>query len=91
MARIFYHTATGEIHGVHPGAFRGSLPADVDFIDVTEAADKIVWPDARGENYNKVAGGVLVPAGQLVATIGRPVVRAATNWSKAPMANMISV
>lgn len=60
MARIFYHTATGDIYGVHSGAFTGSLPADVDFIDVAESPDLIAWPDSRGERYCKVQGGVLV-------------------------------
>ena len=59
MARIFYHTATGIIHGVHPGPFPGSLPNGVDFIDVPEAPDQILWPDARGERYNKVDSGAL--------------------------------
>ena len=62
MARIFYITATGRIYGVHPGAFTGSLPPGIDFIDVVETPDKIAWPDARGENYNKVQSGALETA-----------------------------
>ncbi len=63
MARIFYYTATGEIHGVHPGPFSGVLPDGIDFIDVTESPDKIVWLDARGEKFARVQGGVLVAFG----------------------------
>lgn len=65
MARIFYFTATGEIYGVHAGAFAGTLPAGIDFIDVAETPDQIVWPvnvfDRSGEHYALVLGGVLVP------------------------------
>lgn len=65
MARIFYHTAIGNIHGVHPGAFSGSLPTGVVFIDVPEAPDQILWPvnasGKSGEEFAHVQGGVLVP------------------------------
>ncbi len=64
MARIFYRTATGDIHGVHSGAFSGSLPAGVVFIDVPEAPDQIPWPvnasGNSGEEFARVQGGALV-------------------------------
>ena len=64
MARIFYLTATGAIHGVHVGAFTGALPSGVDFIDVPETPDQIVWPinttGRSGEEFARVVGGVLV-------------------------------
>ena len=64
MARIFYHIATGNIYGVHPGAFSGSLPDVTDFIDVAEAPDQIPWPvnasGKSGEEFARVQGGVLV-------------------------------
>ncbi len=63
MARIFYRTDTGSIYGVHPGAFNGALPTDLDFIDVPETPDQIAWPDARGEKFASVQGGVLVAFG----------------------------
>ena len=64
MARIFYRTATGDIYGVHAGAFTGTLPTGVDFIDVAEAPDQIAWPvnasGKSGEEFARVQGGVLV-------------------------------
>ena len=64
MARIFYHTPTGNIYGVHPGAFNDSLPADIAFIDVPEAPDQIPWPvnasGKSGEEFARVQSGVLI-------------------------------
>ncbi len=64
MARIFFHTATGNIYGVHGGAFSDPLPADIDFIDVPEAPPQIQWPvnaaGDSGEQFARVQGGVLV-------------------------------
>ncbi len=64
MARIFYRTATGNIYGVHPGSFAGTLPADIDFIDVAEQSDQIVWPinvaGESGEQFAQVQGGILI-------------------------------
>ncbi len=64
MARIFYHTDTGNIYGVHGGAFSGSLPPGVDFIDVPEAPHEVNWPvnpsGRSGERFARVVGGVLV-------------------------------
>ncbi len=64
MARIFYHTDTGNIFGVHDGAFSGTLPGGIDFIDVAESPDQIVWPvnaaGDSGERFARVSGGVLV-------------------------------
>lgn len=61
MARIFYRESTGELYGVHPGAFAGKLPEGILFIDVAEDSDNVVWPDASGERGAKVVDGVLVP------------------------------
>ncbi len=64
MARIFYRTETGSIYGVHPGAFSGSLPAGVSFIDVVEPPDQITWPltasGDSGERFARVDAGALV-------------------------------
>ncbi len=64
MARIFYHTDTGNIHGVHDGTFSGTLPGGIDFIDVAESPDQIVWPvnaaGDSGERFARVVGGVLI-------------------------------
>ncbi len=64
MARIFYYTATGNIYGVHPGAFSDTLPAGVGFIDVAEEPNLIVWPltaaGNSGERFARVDAGALV-------------------------------
>ena len=64
MARIFYHTATGDIYGVHSGSFAGTLPSGIDFIDVAEAPDQISWPvnssGKSGEEFARVQGGTLI-------------------------------
>jgi len=63
MARIFYFTATGEIYGVHPGPFPGSLPPGVDHIDVPQPPNAIPWPGSpsgTGERHARVQGGALV-------------------------------
>ena len=77
MARIFYYTTTGDIYGVHPGDFDGSLPDDVDFIDVAGPPDRIVWPDTRGEHYCRVQGRVLVisPSRVPLETVERQALR----------------
>ncbi len=64
MARIFFHTATGNIYGVHGGAFSGTLPDGVNFIDVAEAPSDILWPPNvagdSGERFAQVQNGVVV-------------------------------
>ena len=64
MARIFFHTDTGNIYGVHDGPFSGALPVDIDFIDVPETPDQILWPvnadGDSGEQFARVQGGLLV-------------------------------
>ena len=64
MARIFFHTDTGNIYGVHGGAFSDPLPGGVDFIDVAEAPDQVAWPinssGKSGEEFARVQGGALV-------------------------------
>lgn len=64
MARIFYHTDTGNIYGVHGDDFTGGLPAGVAFIDVAGPPDAIAWPtNSAGDSSEgsaRVSGGVLV-------------------------------
>ena len=48
MARIFYFNDSGDIYGVHPGAFSKTLPDNVVFIDVPGSPDKIAWPSPDG-------------------------------------------
>lgn len=48
MARIFYFTDSGNVYGVHPGAFDGTLPDNVIFTDVLGPPDEINWPSPDG-------------------------------------------
>lgn len=64
MTRVFYHTDTGGIYGVHPDG-NVDVPEGVSFIDVPEAADAVPWPalpDGRpgSEHTSRVVDGALV-------------------------------
>ena len=59
---------------------------------LSEVAKEVIFgtavSSAGGAALGAVTGGVLVPAGQIAAVVGRPVVRRITNWSKAIQARL---
>lgn len=82
---------TAAAAGTVAGAGFADVPLDPEAPLSDVASDVILGTTksaALGTVLGGVTGGTLVPVGKLAATVGRPFVRAATNWSKAIQARL---